>query len=89
MFEYTSRMEENRDREQENIPEEVRERIINIQSSLICNDRCQEAISPDSGFLRDLPTEGISKEPWNQISGIGHSDIRGFGECNTYSLPTG
>ena len=57
--------------------------------SLICNDRCQEAISPDSGFLRDLPTEGISKEPWNQISGIGHSDIRGFGGCRTSTLPTG
>ena len=57
--------------------------------TLICNDRCQEAISPDSGFLRDLPTEGISKEPWNQISGIGHSDIRGFGGCRTSTLPTG
>ena len=39
MFEYTSRMEENRDREQENIPEEVRERIINIQSSLMAMGR--------------------------------------------------
>ena len=35
MFEYTSRMEENRDREQESIPEEVRERIMNVQSSLM------------------------------------------------------
>ena len=25
-------------------------------STLICNDRCQEANSPDSGSLRDLPT---------------------------------
>ena len=39
MFEYTSRMEENRGREQESIPEEVRERIINIQSSLMAMGR--------------------------------------------------
>ena len=57
--------------------------------TLICNDRCQEAISLDSGSLRDLPTEGISKGLWNQISGIGHSDIRGFGGCRTSTLPTG
>lgn len=39
MFEYTSRMEENRDREQESIPEEVRERIMNVQSSLMAMGR--------------------------------------------------
>jgi len=58
-------------------------------TELICNDLCQEAICSDSGFLQFQLTEGISKEPWYQISGIGHSDIRGFEKCQTFSLPTG
>ena len=32
--------------------------------------------------------EGIVKEPWVSVSGIGHSDIRGLGK-ETPSIPTG
>ena len=32
--------------------------------------------------------EGIVKEPWVSVSGIGHSDIRGLGR-KTPSIPTG
>jgi hypothetical protein len=62
---------------------------IELPEGLICNDRCQEAICPNFGFFDFCQPEGISKGPWDQISGIGHSDIRGFSGCQASTLPTG
>ena len=40
--------------------------------------------APNSGHRRYFLAEGILKELWVSVPGIGHSDIRGFGFLLTY-----
>ena len=51
---------------------------------LICNDLCQEAKCPQQRSPQIFFSEGILKELWVSVPGIGHSDIRGFGFLLTY-----
>lgn len=53
---------------------------------LICNDFCQEAKCPFRSHRQYfIFTEGIWKELWVSVPGIGHSDIRGLGTAGQWS----